>query len=416
MSIIGINCYLPDSGAVAINNHHISHASKESSFSLKQLDNSFPRQTLRWIRETTSIDSVIFPLKRYKDRFETDIKPFCKRIEYVEHLDALGMSAVSVTNWSSCAVAVFDSFYTALGYFAEGQFHWIFRFDYPNTISLFYSAATAFVGYKPIIDEHKMYETIRFAEPSYANLMLQNIVNLDDSGYNLRINLERGLGIGPYNENIASSAQSVYTTTVLHLLRKLQSVTSLDKLAIAGIGARNIATNYSILNDTGYNHIATHPAASGAALAQGAAALFDRPIWENCYLGVNTEVYNIPDQVAGTILNHEELRIKQGRKAFADNNLGNTDASVFIPYSKRIKDDVYLVVQDSEYNSIFTGEPSYSTISYARIKIPQIKTVDGLARVLTVTSSSNPYINRLLEITKSHGYPVLAVRDNAIYT
>lgn len=414
MNILGVNCYIPGSAVVGISNNHIIGASKESHFTGAKADSSFPRNSLRWLREYFTADSIVFPYKKHYNNFKESAKPFCKCIELVDYRNALAMSSISTTSWDTCAVAVFDTYYTSLGYYVDNEFFWLLNFEYPNNLSLFYSAATKFLGYNPLEDEHNIWEASRYAEPTYSALIQDKIVSLDAEGYNLKVNLERGLGVGPFNAEIASSVQHIYTKIVMHLLHKLKKIVSLDKIAIAGIGANNIVTNTSICGL--YNSIATHPASGATAVAQGAAALYSRPVWENAYLGVNTVENVYADYAASELLKNKEVTVKQGRKAFSHYNLGNTDCTLSIPYKHKIQTNSYLVVQESMYADIFTGTCSRHICSYSNIKIPQIKSIDGLAKVMAVTSSSNPYINRVLELTKQQGYPVLAVKDNDIHT
>ena len=69
------------------------------------------------------------------------------------------MSSILTTDWNECAVMVIDTiggkFSTSLGVFENGKIEWIKRFRYPNSLGLFYSSATRFLGFEPSLESPK---------------------------------------------------------------------------------------------------------------------------------------------------------------------------------------------------------------------------------------------------------------------
>ena len=50
MKILGVSSYHHDSAAASINNGHIEGASHEERFTRKKYDNSFPTNTIEWLK------------------------------------------------------------------------------------------------------------------------------------------------------------------------------------------------------------------------------------------------------------------------------------------------------------------------------------------------------------------------------
>ena len=110
----------------------------------------------------------------YSD-FKSEIKKITKaRPVLVDHHEAHAMSSILMTDWYECAVMVVDTvgnkYSTSLGVYSNGKIEWIKRFRYPNSIGLFYSSATRFLGLKPLSDESQVMAAAAYGEPKWATL------------------------------------------------------------------------------------------------------------------------------------------------------------------------------------------------------------------------------------------------------
>ena len=204
------------------------------------------------------------------------------------------MSSIVLTKWYECAVMVVDTvgnkYSTSLGVYRNGKIEWIKRFRYPNSLGLFYSSATRLLGFRPLCDESQVMAAAAYGKPKWKQFIKDKILHWDDQGdYTVLQNLERGVGSGIIDWDIASSVQEVFQTIVANLAGWLHQETSMKNLAYAGGGALNCVANTHIKKFAGFSNIAIQPAAGDAGCALGAAALIERPLWENAYLGFNTQ-------------------------------------------------------------------------------------------------------------------------------
>ena len=190
----------------------------------------------------------------------------------VDHHEAHAMSSILTTDWTECAIMVVDTvgnrYSTSLGVYRNGQIEWIKRFRYPNSIGLFYSSATRLLGFVPLSDECKVMSAAAHGKPKWASWINQKVVDYNaDGDYTFLHNLERGVGTGTLDWDIAASVQQVTQNILLSLTTWLQKETGLTNLAYAGGVALNCVANTYLLKHSGLNTYAIQPAAGDAGCA-----------------------------------------------------------------------------------------------------------------------------------------------------
>ena len=428
MNILGVSCYHHDSAAANIKDNRILGASQEERFSRVKYDRKFPINTINWLKNAyEDFDYAVFYEKETYKRFKRDIKFVSKaKPVLVDHHEAHAMSSILTTDWTECAIMVVDTvgnrYSTSLGVYKNGQIEWIKRFRYPNSIGLFYSSATRLLGFVPLSDECKVMSAAAHGTPKWASWINQKVVDYNaDGDYTFLHNLERGVGTGTLDWDIAASVQQVTQNILLSLAIWLQKETGLTKLAYAGGVALNCVANTYLLKHSEFNNIAIQPAAGDAGCALGAAALITRPLWENAYLGVHSSSINIhADECADRIIKGEIVPVIQGRAEFGPRALGNrsllcapTDDNIKKLNRIKMRDTDYWrpyapVCQIEEADKYFkVYQHSKEMLFIADIIGGNFKTHDNTARLQTVTGSSNAYLWKVLEKTRQYGYPIL---------
>ena len=427
MKILGVSSYHHDSAAASLNNGFIQGAAHEERFTRKKFDKSFPKNTIRWLRDQyDDWEFAAFYEETTYNQFKTDIKQLTgARPVLVDHHEAHAMSSILTTDWTECAIMVVDTvgnrYSTSLGVYKNGQIEWIKRFRYPNSIGLFYSSATRLLGFVPLSDECKLMSAAAYGKPKWASWINQKVVDYDaDGDYTFLHNLERGVGTGTLDWDIAASVQQVTQNILLSLTTWLQKETGLTNLAYAGGVALNCVANTYILKHSGFNNIAIQPAAGDAGCALGAAALITRPLWENAYLGVSATNDITADDCADRIIKGEIVPVIQGRAEFGPRALGNRSL-LCAPTNDNIKKLNRIKMRDTDSwrpyapvcqieetdNYFKVYQHSKEMLFVADILEGNFETHDNTARLQTVTGSSNAYLWKVLEKTRQYGYPIL---------
>jgi len=427
MKILGVSSYHHDSAAASIKNGYIEGASHEERFTRKKYDNSFPEKAIQWLNDPhEDWEFAAFYEETTYSRFKNDIRKLTRaRPVLVDHHEAHAMSSILMTDWYECAVLVVDTvgnkFSTSLGFYEKGQITWIKRFRYPNSIGLFYSSATRLLGLKPLSDESQVMAAAAHGKPKWYDLIRSKVLHHDTEGeYSTLINLERGFGYGALDWDIAASVQKTTEHVLVNLATWLQKETGMKNLAYAGGVALNCVANTEIMKYSGFDDIAIQPAAGDAGCALGAAALIERPLWENAFLGVNASDGILAEEHAEKILRGEIVSVINGRAEFGPRALGNrsllcapTDDNIHkLNQMKNRIDDAWRpyapICQEEEAENWFRiYKTSYEMLFTADIIGGNFKTHDMSARLQSVNSTKNPIVWKILEITRQQGYPIL---------
>lgn len=404
MRILSINAFQPNSAAACIEDGIITGAYYEQHLSRLQYDRSFPDLSLYELRNPyKDYDKVILSVPQtYKATVEklknrTNASP-----TLVDHREALAMSAIITNRWNNCAVLVVDTFHTSIGYYSDNSFYWLRDYQYPNSLCLFYSAATRFLGYKPIVEEHLVEKLAKQGNPIFADYILNNVIKVTDNSYDLLLNLERGAGAGAANADIACSVQHVFEKAIIALGNETKKLLKTDNIIFVGKGSTNVGATTALFSI--FDKVATCVSQDAGASVLGAAALVENLIWENYNLGTYDSSRELADDYIKDLLKGYKVPFIEGKQAFSLNSLGSRSL-ISLPYIEHVNEDSIAIVEKHRFSEFFEKGTDNAT-SYCTMKKKVIPTVDKI-RCLTVTSSSNPKLSRLLKITTEQGYPAL---------
>jgi len=371
--------------------------------------------------------------------------------------------------------------------------------SFPDSLGFAYTALTHYLGFPKYGDEYKVMGLASYGEPEFLDLMREVVVTGNRHRIEFRLAPEffthqRGgiatvwnagepqvariysdelihrLGkprgcdepIEPHHKNIAASIQARLEEIVLDCLRKLQRLTGLRKLCMAGGVAFNCVTNGRIVSETGFDEIYIQPAAGDAGLAIGAAMfawhqMLGKPrsfVMENAYWGpefsrseirsaigtcaseldgAGCRVCEIGDEnVLCRTTAHEIAKGKvigwfQDRMEWGPRALGNRSIvcdprraemrevlngkikrrEAFRPFAPSILEEAA-----GEY--FYDSQPSPFMLRACQVRpekrsvIPATTHVDGTGRVQTVNREQNPRFYKLIrEFERQTGVPVL---------
>jgi carbamoyltransferase len=345
MRILGVSAFYHDSAAALIEDGHIVAAAQEERFTRKKHDSAFPEQAISYCLEEAGvgladIDFVTFydkPFLKFERLLETYLsfapkgfssfkmamplwlkeKLFQKDLlrkqfqQYDPAFDRSNKLLFSEHHFSHAASAFFPSpFKDACVLTMDGVGEWattsiaighgnkleiIKEIHFPHSLGLLYSALTYYIGFKVNSGEYKVMGLAPYGELKYAQLILDNLIDIKDDG-SFRLdqryfNYCTGLtmtnrhfddlfGGAPRQPeelltqrhmDIAASVQVVTEEVILKMTRALARESGQKNLCLAGGVALNCVANGKVLRDGAFENVWVQPAAGDAGGALGAA-------------------------------------------------------------------------------------------------------------------------------------------------
>ena len=345
-TILGLSAYYHDSAAALVRNGDIVAAAQEERFTRKKHDAGFPENAIRYCLaeaglSLSEVDEVVFydkPLVKFERLLETYLsyapnglrsfiaampvwlkeklylkstlktelstlgeikKNALPELLFAEHHQSHAASAFFPSPFEKAAVLCLDGvgeWATTTAWLGEGNsLTPLWEIDFPHSLGLLYSAFTYYTGFKVNSGEYKLMGLAPYGEPTYVDLILDNLMDLKEDG-SFRLNMAyfnycTGLTMTnrkfdklfgapartPEGEltqremDIAASIQKVTEEVVLRLAKTLRKDTGCKNLCLAGGVALNCVANGELLRAGVFDDIWVQPAAGDAGGALGAA-------------------------------------------------------------------------------------------------------------------------------------------------
>ncbi len=345
MRVLGISAFYHDSAAALVCDGAIVAAAQEERFTRKKHDSGFPLRAIEYCLDAAGItleqvDYVVFydkPFLKFerlletylafaprgfssfrlaiplwlreklflKDLLHKELKKFAPtfdwagRLLFSEHHLSHAASAFYPSPFEEAAVLTMDGVgewaTTSLCLGRGNQLQVVKEIHFPHSLGLLYSAFTYYTGFKVNSGEYKVMGLAPYGEPRYADVIMENLIDLKDDG-SFRLDMSyfdycAGLRMtnakfdklfgGPPRKpeerltqremDLAASIQAVTETVVLRLARSIAQETGLPNLCLAGGVALNCVANGKLLRDGSFENIWIQPAAGDAGGALGAA-------------------------------------------------------------------------------------------------------------------------------------------------
>lgn len=240
---------------------------------------------------------------------------------YLDHHLCHAASTFLVSPFERAAILVVDGAseaHTAMLAVGEGKtIRVLKRINLPHSLGQFYSAITAFLGFRPEHDEYIVMGLSAHGESRFAPVLREKILRLLPAGefhLNTRLfdfhlarvgiflpalqsllgpNRLPGEELTQRHRDIAASAQLVLEEAMLHLARHLRRLAGAEHLCLAGGVTYNCVANSRIRRELDFKQVYVQPAAGDAGTALGAAlwlssrrdGLPRREVMRDAYLG-----------------------------------------------------------------------------------------------------------------------------------
>ncbi len=345
MYIIGISAFYHDSAAVLIKDGDIIAAAQEERFTRKKHDEDFPVNAITFCLAQEGltleqIDHVAFydkPFLKFERLLETymafapkgftsfkmaipiwlreklfqknllgkKLKEFDsnfdveKKLLFGEHHQSHAASAFFPSPFKDAAVLTMDGVgewaTTSVAMGRGNTLAMTKEIYFPHSLGLLYSAFTYYTGFRVNSGEYKVMGLAPYGDPKYADLILDNIIDLKEDGSfrldqsyfdyctGLRMTNDKFADLfgGPARApkqkltqremDLAASIQKVIEEAVLRMTRSIACETGSKNLCLAGGVALNCVANGRVLRDSKFDNIWVQPASGDAGGALGAA-------------------------------------------------------------------------------------------------------------------------------------------------
>ncbi|WP_437476413.1 carbamoyltransferase C-terminal domain-containing protein [Sorangium sp. So ce1014] len=330
--IVGISAFYHDAACCLLRDGELVAAAQEERFSRVKYDPAIPvRAFLYCLREAKldllDVDAVAYyedpaaraarqiwsrraggargaamvagidpsePMARIRDGLGFDGPIHC-----VEHHRSHAASAFYCSAFDAASVLTVDGVgeWSTTGYWrGEGVgLELLESVDFPDSIGLFYSAITAYLGFGVNSGECKLMGLAPYGRPRFTDL-LRGVIRDEPGGrYSLDLRCFDFIAgdrmytpefeallrhpprrpddpIEAFHEDLAASAQEVLSELLISKVRYLHGRTGLSALCLAGGVALNCAANGRILREGPFQRVFVQPAAGDAGACIGAAA------------------------------------------------------------------------------------------------------------------------------------------------
>ena len=294
---------------------------------------------------------------------------------------------------------------------------------YPDSMGLFYTAMTQWLGLLPNEEEYILMGMAAYGQPRYVEELRETFFKKwAPPDFKLRHNLHRGcLWWEPKDKtadkfDIAASVQKLLEEYLLETVLVMRSNTKSDNLIFMGGVALNCVANTVIARSGLFKEIwiMPNPGDAGSAIGAVAAHTQQHLKWEGPYLG--TDIRREVD-VAALVTDLEQgkvVAIANGRAEFGPRALGNRsllcdprgpDAKSRMNTVKRREQfrpfapAILAEHADTYFDMPVKSSPYMQFVARCRIPdfLPGVCHVDNSSRVQTVTKQDNALFRTILE-------------------
>ena len=363
-TVLGLNCYKHDSSAALLVDGRVAAAAEEERFARQKHFSGYPRKAIDFVLAQAGLKAgdvahvayymlpgLVFrenltysrhylfrsggpaflvrqlagatKMRRIPGKVRDHLKglPESARFHFVEHHRAHVWAGLLCSGWESAAVLTMDGVgerdTSLLAEAGPDALRVFSRSRFPNSPGVFYSAVTAYLGFRPDNDEYKVMGLSSYGEPRYLEIfgrMLRHdgrggieadtsLTDIHMGVWGASMSPEVVKEIGPPRRpgekieqrhmDIACSAQRALEETGLGLARWLREKTDLDRLVISGGVGLNCVMNGLLERESGFSKIYPLPPAHDAGTSLGAAVVAHRKAFpetplqppKNMYLG-----------------------------------------------------------------------------------------------------------------------------------
>jgi carbamoyltransferase len=295
---------------------------------------------------------------------------------------------------------------------------------YPDSMGLFYSAMTQYIGLKPNEEEYILMGMAAYGRVNFelkSKILKEFFIQCEGPNFELRHNLHRGCqwweeGRNYKEADIAACVQSITEDFLLSTVHYIANTFSSKNLVFMGGVALNCVANRAIAQSRRFDNIwiMPNPGDAGSAIGAVAAKYDARLNWRTAFLGTNIKRELDIDKAVKCLQAGEVIAIANGRAEFGPRALGNRSLlcdprgpnakALMNTIKKREQFRPFAPAVLAEYAKDFFNMPVSSTPYMQFVAkctkpdlLPAICHIDNTSRVQTVLPENNSQFRTLLE-------------------
>ena len=462
MRILGISSQFHDAAATVIDNGKIVFAGHAERYSKHKNDPFLNHDLIKDALEHGTPDVIVLHEKDWAKRVRNVlagnwsalrepsatwwIRKFYPELDGIPiksywHHETHAAAGVLTSDYDECAVMVIDAIgefnCSTIWHWKDGKLEKKASANFPNSLGLFYSAVTEWVGLKPMEDEYILMGMAAYGDSDRAKKIkhtMQEMYFKKDSLLGMKENLQKGIPkyhfLTEDNFDMALAAQMIVEEKVLNWAWEAKHLTGSKNLVYMGGVALNCVANSNLEHIFDSIHIMPNPGDAGSSL--GAAALEyykttgNRVEWSGPYLGREISGPYPVQKALKSLERNAIFGIANGRAEFGPRALGNRSLMAdprggdiknrLNEIKRRQKFRPFAPVIMEEYVHQYFEVPEGFTSPYMQFvakcrypdAYPAIVHADGTSRVQTVNKEQHPGLYKLLkEFMARTGCPML---------
>ena len=319
----------------------------------------------------------------------------------------------AVGEWDT--ISIWGAEYDSVG---RARYTKLWSQGYPHSIGLFYSAATARVGLRPLDEEYILMGMAAYGHNNISNRLRYDLIHNE---YEIRFkeNLHTGLSqkyLSDYSDfDIAAGVQDLAEDLILNVMFRAKKLNWSRNLVYMGGVALNCSANRRVGSYFDNIWIMPCPGDAGSSLGAAALAYGGRINWTDAYLGHCIDGPYPVNDILDELVTKKIVGVASGRAEFGPRALGNRSL-LADPRGPEIKDQVNEIKRRQQFrpfapvileeyvDQYFDMPRGFSSSRYMQAVagcrhpelFPAIVHHDGSSRVQTVPADGSG-IRELLE-------------------
>ena len=452
--ILGINGQNHDASMALIDGSDILWAAHAERYSRVKNDKNLNLSIVKEMYEYGSPDRVVWfekPFNKSLRKLYSGERPWhCKPkeelqrlglghlpVEYVKHHESHAAAGFYTSGFRDAAILVVDAIgewdTVTIWHGTDKGLKRIWSKRYPNSIGLFYTAFTQYLGLKPNEEEYILMGMAALGKPILVDQLKEEFFDkFNGPDFKLKHNLHQGCrwwdtpeGVSKYD--IAASVQAITEEYLLKTVQWMRNHIPSGNLVFMGGCALNCVANSLIANKTSYFNIWIMPNPGDAGSAIGAVAALEKKQlnWTTPYLGTNIDRNLDIEGIVKELRKGKVVAVANGRAEFGPRALGNRsllcdprgpDAKARMNTLKRreaFRPFAPAILAEEAWKYFKMPVPAAPYMQFVAeckqpTEFPGICHYDNTSRVQTVKYQDNPNFRAILELWhEKTGCPML---------